>query len=276
MKLYDEAPVQYSDVGIGSITMFSVATLNMWNVNKPFQNRMKIISEFVIDEAPEVFCLQEVPVFSGEPFFPPEFEEMGYSCTYLASGYFGSRAEGIAICTKSSSLLLGGILLSEGMDNRGRTALAVGIRDNKNGLKALAVTTHLTNGDNEAPIRQTQASEISRMISKIWSRFGKIPTVLTGDFNCTDDEGAIKLLVDSKIEPTLHDAQAEFGMANLNTLDRRNIFAADHPRGDRRIDYILLSEDLVLSDFRIIFNNVDNVQFASDHFGLYASCAFPL
>jgi len=269
--LYDARRVDYGDVAIGFMYMFSVATLNMWNVNEPFQDRMRVIGRFVGDEAPDVFCLQEVPVFSGQPFFPPEFEEMGYNCTYLASGNFGSRAEGIAICTKPSSVLLGGILLSEGTDNRGRTALAVGVRDNKDGLKALAVTTHFTNGDHEAPARRTQASEISRLISKIWSRFGQMPTVLTGDFNCTDDEDAVKLFVDSKTGPALRDAQAEFGMTNCNTLDRRNIFAADHPRGDRRIDYILLSRDWVLADFRIIFNDVDNVQFASDHFGLYAS-----
>lgn len=253
----------------------SVLTLNMWNVNDPFKERMEVVDCFVAERAPDIVCLQEIPVFNGKPFFPSAFSRMGYNCVYLGSGRFGDRAEGIAICTKSPSILLGGVLLPEGHDNRGRTALAVGVPDEHGGWRALAVTTHLTNGDADIPVRRAEASEISRTISSIWSRFGRMPTVLTGDFNCTDDEDAIKLLVQSGAGVGLRDIQAEFGLAGHSTLDRHNIFAADHPRGDRRIDYIFMSEEWQLEDFQIVFNDVANAAFASDHYGLYVNVTLP-
>lgn len=233
---------------------------------------MNIISDFVRSNVPDVFLLQEVPVFEGTPVFPAAFQELGYNHVYLSSGQFGPRTEGIAVCTKEKSTLLGGILLAEGKDRRGRTALAVGIQGQNGELRALAVTTHLANGDDNVDARKAETSEISAMIAKIWTRFGRVPTVLTGDFNCTADEAAVQLLVDPTITPALRDAQAEFGLSQVSTLDSRNKFAADHPRANRRIDYIFLSDEWKISDFRIVFNDTVNGRFASDHYGLFVVC----
>jgi endonuclease/exonuclease/phosphatase family metal-dependent hydrolase len=255
---------------------FSVATLNMWNVNEPFKRRMGAISEFVEAESPDVMCLQEVPVIEGSPFFPNAFQRMGYSCTYLASGLSGDRAEGIAICTRLNSILVGGVLLPEGKDRRGRNALAIRLHDAQDTWQLLAITTHLAYRADDAGARAVQASMILEAISQIWSRFGRMPTLLTGDFNSTDEEEAIRLLKNSVIGPPLRDVQAEVGQSFRYTLDKHNTFAADHPRPDRRIDYIFVSDEWEVLGFDVIFDGEAKGTLASDHFGLHIKAAFPL
>jgi endonuclease/exonuclease/phosphatase family metal-dependent hydrolase len=245
----------------------SLLTLNFWNVNEPFLSRLTHLDNFLSDMRPAIVCLQEVPVVDGAPCLPQALREEPYQVHYLATGLYDGREEGLAICSRSESALLGAVPLPGHPEDRGRGVLAVRTVDAA-GRPILVLTTHLSYRLDHTDVRHAQASAIMSLIQTTWERFGPMATLIAGDFNCTDTEPAVQSVLKGLSNGRFRDMQKEAGCQDLYTLDRRNPFIHDHPRADRRIDFVFSSSDWTLESLRVVLNGKD-VHPVSDHYGLY-------
>lgn len=95
----------------------------------------------------------------------------------------------------------------------------------------------------------------------------KLPVVLTGDFNLTEDTEPIKILSNQLNDTFYHSEKPHYGPKGTFTAFDINIVPKD------RIDYIFV-KDFVCETVRTINDRRENLLYPSDHFPIIAELKF--
>jgi endonuclease/exonuclease/phosphatase family metal-dependent hydrolase len=142
---------------------------------------------------------------------------------------------------------------AETFEDEGRVLLHLKLRINGKTVSFLNTHFAWARTNIEEAHQTKQAKVLLPYVEKIAH-----PLILSGDFNLTPDQPTIQ-----KISKFLHNLTAEYTITN--TLNPRN-HRAKHlfPKG-LAVDYIFVSNDLKVKEYKVI----DDVDF-SDHFGLMA------
>ena len=258
-----------------------VLTLNIWNRNGPWEERLGAIRSWIGEHQPDLVGLQEV--------LHPRDPQLGIDqARQIADGFgyhvaFGSAWE------------LGGIEFGNAVLSRWpirRSEHFILPNENADESRCLVFAeiaapfadvpffvTHLNWRFDEGHIREKQVRAIAEHVARLAPRDG-FPPILVGDFNAEPDADEVRFLRGrcSLGGTSVHFADA-FGWAGEGpgvTFARRNVFAAPLREPDRRIDYIFVrgpdqhgrGEPLSAS---VVMDEPIQGVFASDHFGVFAT-----
>lgn len=246
----------------------SVMTLNMWNYNEPLQSRTRNFHNFLEGGSIDAICLQEMPIGFDQLARP--LVEMASRHSLPCGAPLQDQQHCNSIWTQEISEIVGALPLSSSRRGGARTALAVLHPAKGPGRPVLIVTTHLSHEAEDETLRLTQAGEIINLIQRIWFNYGRCPTILAGDLNCTDAEPAYRRLAGSRTALGLQDVQTVAGLASIDTFSSRNPYVQSDLRPDRRIDYILATSDWNVRNVEVVFDR-ESTGFVSDHFGVLAN-----
>jgi endonuclease/exonuclease/phosphatase family metal-dependent hydrolase len=265
---------------VKAVKSVRIVTLNLWNGQREVERRMEVLVPQLLALQPHIVTLQEVlenptGVQQGHLIAKALRGEYRFGCVDAASpgGPIGNAIVSRLPVSAESHLTLPG----PAGDHRG--ALRCEIETAAGRLSV--VTTHLTwelDGPHHREQQVLALDEFAR------ANAGPIPTIMTGDFNCTP-------------EAMVHQFLA--GRASLQGRGTywRDCFARRHPRSDgftwsarnpyvarsverdRRVDYIFIGPMKDDGPGAILHSRVvldlpggDGV-FASDHFGVFAEIA---
>ncbi len=144
--------------------------------------------------------------------------------------------------------------------------------------------THLTSYPGAGQLREAEVREIVRLIEERADRAGQLPTILAGDLNADPDSPEIRHLCERELGGHGTPLQDSWKVADNDgpgwTYDRRNPFATDAHRLDRRIDYVFVGLPRRegagrIQSARLVCDRALTGTFASDHFGLLVHLTVP-
>lgn len=227
-----------------------VATLNLWNKAGPWERRLALIRQQLVDLAPDVVGLQEV-LRLGDATDPAGHQGvevvqgLGYELAYgAASDFGGGLSFGNAVASRHP------IVESRSWELPGREsgetrALLYARVDTPAGALPVFVT-HLNWKLHHGSVRCRQVRFIAETVQAMApTRHDDLPPVLVGDFNAEPDSDEIRFLrglatfEGRSVYFTDCWAFAGDGSAGA-TFDRRNRFAALAHEPPRRIDYVFV------------------------------------
>jgi len=264
------------------------ATLNVWNREGPWDERLPMIREEAVALAPDVFAMQEVlsihPDSGRETQAEQILEGLGWHVAY-AVGHeimlglsFGNAIASPHPIRDEEHIPLPGADESDQV----RSLLAAVVETPLGPLHAFC--THLNWKHHEGAIRLAQARRIAAAIEERCPRGEGLPPVLMGDLNSSPDSDAIRYLTGHGVVEgrSVHFADA-WTWTNQggpgHTLTPENSYAARLEEPARRVDYILVQSDESGSrgkpqSARIAFAEPRNGVYASDHFGVVADVRY--
>ncbi len=253
-------------------------TLNIWNRQGPWEQRLQLIRRGVAELAPDLIGLQEVLHHDDAP--ADQADEisagLGYHAAFGAAWHLGGGLHfGNAVLSRFPILGRHDWRLPGG-DDEPRALLHVDV-DAPCG-KVPFFVTHLNWKLHHGAIRLEQVRFIADRVQEVAPTAG-FPAILVGDFNAEPPSDEIRYLrgwhaVDGK-SPYFADVYDWIAGGAGCTFVRRNVFAARAHEPDRRLDYIFVrGPDRQLRgepiDARIVLDQPDGDVFASDHFGVFA------
>ena len=120
----------------------------------------------------------------------------------------------------------------------------------------LYVNTHLEHTGSEPRIFQ-----IDVLLNEI-AKLPDLPTIVTGDFNCTSGEKTYKEMTDASFVDAANSAK--------NTSDRNTSTFHNYGSSSKRIDYIFASAgDVYIDSYEVCDEKIDG-DYASDHHPIIA------
>ena len=136
-------------------------------------------------------------------------------------------------------------------------------RDRRTGSRFILLNTHFDHVGREA--RQESASLILAQLDDIAP---ELPTIVTGDFNTTDDSEPYRVLTNS--DTGLRDAYVVTQQPHYGPTSSWSGFEA--VAEDRRIDFVFVNEDVDVLRHGILSETLDG-RFPSDHLPVLAEVA---
>lgn len=259
-----------------------VATLNIWNRQGPWEERLSVIRAGVRALSPDVMGLQEVIRMTGE------YEADQAKDIADGFGYHVAFGRG----TEAKPWGLGNAVLSKWPITRTLTFGLPGTDEARSVVFAEIETphgtlpffsTHLNWKLDEGHVRQMQVRALTSFIESVAPKasLDKLPPVVVGDFNAEPDSDEIRFMRGlASVGPGASVYYADcFGVAGEGpgtTFSRKNPYAATLREPNRRIDYVfvrgpdekLRGEPL---EARVCFDEPEGEVWASDHFGVVAT-----
>lgn len=242
-----------------------VLTLNLWNVNAPFQERMDLLRGWMEATKPDLVTFQEVSLVERRPQVERVLEGLGYEIHYRIAGEWLGRAEGLAVATRPMSDLLDAVPLPLAPDDMPRILLLVRVRSYDGHGTLLLANTHLAFRPKNEAGRLEQIEDSLRFIAA--ARLQGEPVIFCGDFNEAPGDGRVydRILAD---DLGFHDAcDGWVGEATFSSL---NPWAARDLVPGRRIDYIFASAELSVEACEMVLRGDASGPVVSDHYGLLA------
>lgn len=258
-------------------------TLNIWNRQGPWRERLALIRAGIEALEPDVVALQEV--LRSDQDDADQAEEIADG---LAGGAYAHRAYGSA-WNIGGPLHLGNAVLARYPIAEHRCwDIPVATGGEPHGLLFAAVdapcgrvpvfVTHLAWRLHHGAARLRQVGFIADRIRELAPIDG-FPPVLLGDLNAPPDADEIRYL--RGLTPLdgasfyMADAWEQCGSGRGDTWSRRNPYAARTCEPSRRLDYVFVrGPDRALRGeplaARVVFDEPRDGVFASDHFGVYA------
>lgn len=124
------------------------------------------------------------------------------------------------------------------------------------GLRFLYVNTHLEHTNSESRVFQ-----IDVLLKEI-AKLPDLPTIVTGDFNCTSGEQTYKDMIKASFADAAESAK--------HTSDRNSATFHNYGESSRRIDYIFASAgDIYIDSYEVCDEKIDG-NYASDHHPIIA------
>jgi endonuclease/exonuclease/phosphatase family metal-dependent hydrolase len=268
-------------------------TLNIWNRQGPWSERLRLIRREITTLAPDVVGLQEVLRLEsgGQPPAGSEHlkeadqahqiaDGLGYYAAYASAWHVGGGLQfGNAVLSRFPILHARNIPLPVGeAGEETRAALFVEL-DAPCG-RVPVFNTHLNWKLHQGNVRERQVAFLVEQIHELAPVGGPFPPVLMGDFNAEPDADEMRYLrgLTSRLGRSVYFADCFLTAGDGTpgyTFDRSNRFAAIAREPNRRIDYIyvrgpdrqLRGEPLVS---RVVCAEPEGDVFPSDHFGVYA------
>lgn len=266
-----------------------VLTLNIWNRQGPWENRLRLLQKGISELDPDIVGLQEV---IHRPGAPEACQASQIADAWSRSGGPNEIHVGFGPAwTYDNGDQFGNAILSRFPLRDGRT-FDLPTRDSRSVVFARAQTpagpvpffvTHLSWKFDEGNLREEQALAIAGHVREMASK-EDLPAILVGDLNAAPDATEIRFLrglhaLDRK-SISFTDCFERAGRGVGFTFDPpNNPHAALTYEQPRRIDYVLvegpdgrgrgmpLSCKVVLTD---VVGADDDRYAASDHFGVFA------
>jgi endonuclease/exonuclease/phosphatase family metal-dependent hydrolase len=256
----------------------TILTLNIWNRQGPWEQRLRLIREGIKRLDPDLVGLQEVLEFEGRSQADDIREGLGYEATFGQAHDLGS------------GMLFGNAVLSRWpITSKKVTPLPTGGHDEKRAMLGCEVesphgaipffVTHLNWKFHHGAVRERQVVKIAEEV-KAAAPTGGNPPVLVGDFNAEPEAAEIRFLkgLQSLDGQSVFFADC-FGITGEGpgyTYDAtRNPFAAVTHEYPRRIDYVFVrGPDKKVRGkplaARVVMEELEGGVCASDHYGVYA------
>jgi endonuclease/exonuclease/phosphatase family metal-dependent hydrolase len=259
-----------------------ILTLNIWNRQGPWEQRVAVIRRGLQELAPDIVGLQEVLRHdgSGEDQATEIARGLGYHVVYAPAVNVGG------------GLHLGNAVLSRHpIVEKREWQLPIELGEETRCLvHALVDTpcgqvpffnTHLSWKLHQGALRQSQVQFIAERVQELAPiARDRFPPVLVGDFNAEPESDEIRFLRGWHAlggrTVYLADCFAIVGEGHGHTFSRRNHYAALVHEPNRRLDYVFVrgpdrqyrGEPIFC---QVVFDKPDSDDtFASDHFGVYA------
>ena len=260
------------------MSQLRVMTLNLWNLQGPWEERMRLVRMWIDRLQPDLIGFQEAIRGPDVDQSLDLLSGTDYVVEYSAPGPFWrdpSFEAGNAIASRWPIQERMEIELPQADDVRGALLVKVAT---PYGLMPF-VCTHLSYRREDGAARERQVVALARAI--ILHRDScDLPPVLVGDFNTEPDSAEIRFLTGAQsldgLSVYLRDAwQHAGGDADGATWSNRNAYARDWLEPDLRIDYIFVgppSGDGVgdIENCVVVCDEPEDEMWPSDHFGVVA------
>lgn len=259
-----------------------VVTLNIWNNQGPWPERLRLIRKELGLVAPDLVGLQEVLHLDGGP--PNQAQTiadgLGYYVAFAGAWYIGGGLHfGNALLSRWPIVRADNFLLPCEPGDETRAVLFCTV-DAPCGRVPVFVT-HLSWQLHYSDVRQQQVAFISAKIKELAPVDAHgFPPILMGDFNAEPDSDEIRYLrgFNARLGRSIYfaDCFAAAGDGSPGyTYARANPYALRAHEPNRRLDYIfvrgpdrqLRGEPLTA---RLCFDAPENGVFPTDHYGVMA------
>jgi endonuclease/exonuclease/phosphatase family metal-dependent hydrolase len=259
-----------------------VLTLNIWNRQGPWSDRLAVIRDGLAELAPDVVGLQEVLSMAGVSQGDELAAGLGYHVAYAAAWPIGGGLDfGNAILSRFPILESASLPLPSPSGEESRS-VGYALLDAPCGRVPVFVT-HFSWKHHHGAVRLEQVRALAGHVKDL-APLDRFPPIVMGDFNAEPDSDEMRFLrgltpiagqsvffSDCWLHTTGQDPAAGFGF----TYDRKNVYALRSREPSRRIDYIyvrgpdrqLRGEPL---EARVVFDRPRGEVWASDHYGVLA------
>jgi len=261
--------------------MLRIVTINIWQEQGPWQQRMAVLARRLEDLQPDVVCMQEVREVEGK--VPNQAgtlaRDLGMSFTFEVAQGWGGGDEGVAIMSRHPILQrdFTELPFTEGRSRRVCLGAAL---DVPGAGETWIFTTHLAYRLTDGLLRERQVLEADRFVQR---RRNQNAAVWTGDFNAVPDADEMRFL---RGRVTLDGRRTYYqdAFARCNPGVPGYTWARENPytdklawlEPDRRLDYILVTPMTgkgvgVIRSCRVVLSEPDTAGVhCSDHYGLLA------
>ncbi|WP_280362036.1 endonuclease/exonuclease/phosphatase family protein [Nocardia wallacei] len=240
--------------------MVTVISLNLWNINEPYDIRMSRVQEYLIQETPDMVLLQEVSPY-GENLQLSDCIPKGYNYLFEPAGSWMGRLEGTAICSRHP--IVRGSCIDLPMVDGDAPRRLLTATTTIGGRRILLASAHLAFQIENSNLRSVQATMIAKHLKQLMEDDDAATwTILGVDANSEPMEEPYEILT----SVGLNDAAEMFGQADAATFSKANPFASPALNPGRRIDYVFVSSHMRVSMFELIFCERESL--VSDHYGL--------
>lgn len=246
---------------------FRIATLNLEQDHKRWDERRKLIVVELGRLKPDIFCMNEIciPRQTGRWLQAEGKQATGHEYSLVQQSRPGAKSEvdGEGILTRFA------IVETANLDYRAGDAVAQVVRIKVEGRLVDVYVTHLYRSTGEDSLRLTQ---VQRLLDWVDSRGDVDAKIVCGDFNATLDMPSASLM-QSVFMPTQTSPTAFTPLADVGG-------EASHPeweRFDRCIDYVWVSGPVRAIDGGVCFakpSEHDPTLYPSDHAGVWADLEF--
>lgn len=261
------------------MSTWRVVTLNIWNRQGPWAQRLPLIRDGLAALEPDIVGLQEVLGFPGVPDQAQEIAQaLGWNVHYVPAWHVGGGLTfGNAILSKHPLLDTQTLALPSppGLDTRTAAFARVDLPHGP----APVFVTHLTYQHHLGHARCEQVRALTDHVSVLAPIEGP-PPVLLGDFNADPDSDEMRFLRGltplGGISVYFADCWSSTGRTEPGyTYDRKNPYALRSREPSRRIDYIYVrGPDRYLRgeplSAELALNEPTDGVWPSDHFAVVA------
>jgi endonuclease/exonuclease/phosphatase family metal-dependent hydrolase len=259
-----------------------VLTLNIWNNQGPWNDRLKLIRSELATLAPDIVGLQEVLHLDGggQDQSQAIADGLGYYVAFASAWHIGGGLQfGNALLSRWPIVEPRSFVLPCEPEDETRGLLHAMIESPFGRVPVFV--THLSWQLHLSDIRQQQVAFIVQRIKELAPIDREVlPPILMGDFNAEPDSDEIRYLrgYNARLGRSVYFADC-FAVAGDGssgfTFARDNPFALRAREPNRRLDYIfvrgpdrqLRGEPLAA---RVCFSHASDGVFPSDHYGLLA------
>jgi endonuclease/exonuclease/phosphatase family metal-dependent hydrolase len=255
-----------------------ILTLNIWNRQGPWDQRLPLIREGIRRLDPDVVGLQEVLEHGGRSQADEIREGLGYEAVFGPAHELGGGVRfGNAALSRWPIAASGVFPLPAGESDENRSLLFAEVAS-PHGTVPFFVT-HLNWKFHHGVVREQQVVAIAGHVKAAAPVTG-LPAILVGDFNAEPEAAEIRFLkglqsLEGK-STFFADCFAQAGEGPGFTYDAtRNPFAAPTHEYPRRIDYVFArGPDKAVRGkplhARVVLEEDEGGILATDHYGVYA------
>lgn len=255
-----------------------VLSLNIWNRQGPWEERLRLLREGIRRLDPDLIGLQEVMAHGGQSQADALGEGLGYEAAFGLAHDLGVGVHfGNAVLSRWPIRASQVYPLPTGTSSEQRSLLLAEIASPHGTIPFFV--THLNWKLHHGVVREAQVVAISDIV-KARAPMSGVPPVIVGDFNAEPEASEIRFLkglqsLDGKSN-YFADCFAHVGQGPGFTFDpTRNPFAEPTHEYPRRIDYVFVRgpDNQVRGkpiSARVVLDDVVGGVAATDHYGVYA------
>ncbi len=255
-----------------------VLTLNIWNRQGPWEERLEVIRAGIRELDPDLVGLQEIIDYNGRTQADDIREGLGYEAAFgVAHDHGGGVGFGNAVLSRWPIQATRVFPLPVGTSAERRSLLFAAIASPYGTIPFFV--THLNWMLHDGYAREQQVVAVAAHV-KASAPIAGLPPIVVGDFNAEPDAAEIRFMrgLQSLERQSTYFADC-FGLAGEGpgyTFDaRENPFAAPTHEPPRRIDYVFVRgpDSRVRGEplsARVVMNQPRGGIYPTDHYGVLA------